>query len=62
LYKKASLLVSLYGLQITKPGETRQAVWLDSLAHAREWLAGTTLMRIAAQAITLEHIITQSER
>ena len=55
-------MVSLYGLQITKPGETRQAVWLDSLAHAREWLAGTTLMRIAAQAITLEHIITQSER
>ena len=31
--------------QITK-GSRRQAVWIDSLIHAREWLAGATNMRI----------------
>ena len=39
-------------LKIKKPNETRQAVWLDSLTHAREWLSGATLMRITAHVST----------
>ena len=35
-----------YAQKITKPGETRQAVFIDSLIHAREWLAGATVLRI----------------
>lgn len=28
-------------------GSAQRSVWLDSLIHAREWLAGTTVMRLA---------------
>ena len=32
--------------QMTKEGENRQGHMVDSLIHAREWLAGATVMRI----------------
>jgi carboxypeptidase A2 len=33
-------------------GSGRRAIWYDSLIHAREWLAGSTGMRILAQLMT----------
>ena len=33
-------------VQISKEGEGRKAIWLDSLIHAREWIAGATVLKI----------------
>ena len=39
--------VTIFLFQIAREGQDRPGIWLDSLIHSNEWLAGATLMRIA---------------
>ena len=45
-----------FSFQIAREGQDRPGIWLDSLIHSNEWLAGATLMRIAdyVNCITLD--------
>ena len=43
---------------MTKEGENRQAHMVDSLIHAREWLAGATTMRILDHVSILQKFST----
>ncbi|ELT93241.1 hypothetical protein CAPTEDRAFT_155643 [Capitella teleta] len=38
-------------MHISKDGESRDAVWIDSTIHAREWLATATMMKILQNLI-----------
>jgi len=39
-------------LSITREGENRKGIWMDSLFHAREWLAGATNLNIVERLIS----------
>ena len=45
-----------FSFQIAREGQDRPGIWLDSLIHSNEWLAGATLMGIAdyVNRITLD--------
>jgi len=51
-------LVTIY---ISRLGQVRSAVWIDTLIHCREWIAGTTSMRVLAKLIE-EYATDESAR
>jgi hypothetical protein len=41
----------IFRFEMTTGGGGKPVIWLDSLIHAREWLAGSTVMRILAKLV-----------
>jgi murein tripeptide amidase MpaA len=41
--------------KISKTGTGRKAYWIDSLIHAREWIAGATVLQV------IDHLVTQGD-
>ena len=47
-------------LKISKSGETKPAIWIDSNIHAREWISGAVLTYVTNELLNSEDAEIQS--